>query len=74
MKKYKENESQRDEYYAQTKKDRLAGSKVRGTTSVIGGAGSESSAAPSDMFAGEDLAIARKRERATATAQNTIIS
>jgi len=65
MKKYKENESQRDEYYAQTKKDRLAGNKVRGNTSVIGGAGSESVGAPTDMFAGEDLAIARKRERAS---------
>jgi hypothetical protein len=57
MKKYKENESQRDEYYAETKKDRLAGAKVK----AAGAAGAE--AAPSGMFEGEDLAIARKKER-----------
>lgn len=57
MKKYKENESQRDEFYAETKKDRLAGAKIRDTGAV-------GSAAPSNMFEGEDLAIARKREAA----------
>jgi hypothetical protein len=66
MKKYKENETQRDEYYAQSKQER-AGSKARSGGAVIGGAGSGSSAAPSDMFAGEDLAIARKKERAANT-------
>jgi hypothetical protein len=58
MKKYKENESQRDEFYAETKKDRLAGAKIRDTGAVGSGA------APTGMFDGEDLAIARKREAA----------
>jgi len=62
MKKYKENESQRDEYYAQTKKDRLGGAKAREGAPVVGPG--STTAAPSDMFAGEDLAIARKKERA----------
>lgn len=57
MKKYKENESQRDEFYAEVKKDRLTGAKIRD-----GGAGG--APAPSGMFEGEDLAIARKREAA----------
>ena len=74
MKKYKENESQRDEYYAQTKKDRLGGSKARGGDPVVGvgAAGSGTASAPSDMFAGEDLAIARKKERAAE--KNTVIN
>ncbi len=59
MKKYKENESQRDEFYAETKKDRLTGAKIRD------GAGAGSASAPSGMFEGEDLAIARKREAAS---------
>jgi hypothetical protein len=58
MKKYKENEAQRDEFYAETKKERLAGAKIR-----EGGAGG-GEAAPKGMFDGEDLAIARKREAA----------
>lgn len=65
MKKYKENESQRDEYYAETKKDRLAGAKVRAAGgAALGGAGAAGQEAPpSGMFEGEDLAIARKKER-----------
>ena len=59
MKKYKENESQRDEFYAETKKDRLAGAKIR-DAGAVGAGGS----APAGMFDGEDLAIARKREAA----------
>lgn len=80
MKKYKENESQRDEYYAQTKKDRLGSSKARDGAPVVGvgagggaGAGAGSSAAPSDMFAGEDLAIARKKERAAAVPEKNVV-
>ena len=65
MKKYKENESERDEFYAATKNERLSGAKIRGAGA---GAGAGSDAAPSDMFAGEDLAIARKREMAAAAA------
>jgi hypothetical protein len=58
MKKYKENESQRDEFYAENKKTRLTGAKIHDTGSVGSGA------PPSGMFDGEDLAIARKREAA----------
>ncbi len=65
MKKYKENEAQRDEYYAETKKDRLTGARVRGAAGGAGAAagGAASEAVPSSMFDGEDLAIARKKER-----------
>lgn len=65
MKKYKENESQRDEFFAKTKSDKLQGAKLGGAQ--FGGAGGESAAPPADMFAGEDLAIARKREAAAPT-------
>jgi len=67
MKKYKENESQRDEFYANTKAERVAQSKVRG----VGPAGADSGAAPGGMFSGEDLALARKRER-NAAEKNTV--
>jgi hypothetical protein len=70
MKKYKENESQRDEFFAKTKTDKLNGARVGGAQ--FGGAGGESAAPPADMFAGEDLAIARKRA-AAATPSNTIV-
>ena len=59
MKNYKSNEAQRDEFYASTKQSRLAGAKIKG----------ESDAKPTDMFATEDLAIARKRENA----ENTVV-
>lgn len=62
MKKYKENESQREEFFAKTKSEKLTGAKLGGAQ--FGGAGSESSVPPADMFAGEDLAIARKRAAA----------
>lgn len=69
MKKYKDNEAQRDEFYAQTKKDRIAGAKVRnvadvGTAAASASASASDSAPSTDMFGGEDLAIARKRELA----------
>jgi hypothetical protein len=63
MKKYNENEQKRDELYAEQKLNRLGNAKTRGAP--VGGP----SSTPTDMFAGEDLAIARKRERAEA---NTI--
>ena len=63
MKKYNENEQKRDELYAEQKLNRLGNAKTRGAP--VGG----SSSTPTDMFAGEDLAIARKQERAEA---NTI--
>ena len=53
MKNYKNNEAQRDEFYASSKQSRLSGVKVRGGE---------------DMFTGEDLAMARKREKAAAAA------
>lgn len=63
MKKYKENEAMRDEMYAKEKSTRLDNVKVRGMTSdVAAGAGATTESLPSDMFAGEDLAIARKRD------------
>jgi hypothetical protein len=52
MKNYKSNESQRDEFYASTKQSRLAGAKIK----------SDPIGEKSDMFSGDDLAIARKRE------------
>jgi hypothetical protein len=65
MKKYKENEAQRDEFFAKSKADKLGGARIGGAK-FGGGATGESSVPPADMFAGEDLAIARKREAAAA--------
>ena len=65
MKKYKENETQRDEFYEEMKRNRIGDKK----TGAVGGAGAPVGAAdstPTDMFAGEDLAIARKKELAEA--------
>lgn len=65
MKKYKENEAQRDEFYEEMKRNRIGDKK----TGAVGGAGAPVGAAastPTDMFAGEDLAIARKKELAEA--------
>jgi hypothetical protein len=73
MKKYKENESTRDEFYAKEKQDRLKGVKTAGPAAVgptATGAAVGPAAATGetdgkgDMFASEDLAIARKREAA----------
>lgn len=64
MKKYKENETMRDEFYVKTKQERLAGAKVR--PAGADGAG-EGTGPVNDMFGGEDLAIARKRENAAKT-------
>lgn len=58
MKNYRNNESQRDEFYASSKQARLAGAKVSNTKPA------------NDMFSGEDLAIARKVENA---AKNVIM-
>jgi hypothetical protein len=73
MKKYKENESKRDEFFAEQKAGRIMGAggaggqKPRGVTAGSGapGAGTETTAAaPLDMFTGEDLFTRRKREAA----------
>ncbi len=61
MKRYKENESQRDEFYEEMKRTRI-GEKP---TKEAGGAGVPIGAkqdTPTGMFEGEDLAIRRKRE------------
>lgn len=70
MKKYKENEQQRDEFYEEMKRTRIGekSTKQAGTAGVPIGAKQDT---PSDMFAGEDLAIARKREQAS-TSESTI--
>ena len=81
MKQYKNNEADRDEFYAKTKSDRLAGAKVRSAGAAVGvsaaSAAAGESAAPKDMFGAEDLAMARKRERAAETSSvpptNTIL-
>jgi hypothetical protein len=52
MKHYRTNESQRDEFFQNTKQNRLTGAKI-----------GANKPAPTDMFSGEDLAIARKREQ-----------
>lgn len=61
MKKYKENEQQRDEFYEEMKRKRIGdkSTKEAGAGGVPIGAKQDT---PTDMFAGEDLAIARKRE------------
>jgi hypothetical protein len=59
MKNYKSNEAQRDEFYASTKQSKLAGAKIKGEKLA--------ETVKNDMFEGEDLAIARKRE------QNSIV-
>lgn len=80
MKKYKENETKRDEFFAEQKAGRIMGAKAaataaapKGVTAGSGapGAGSSTTAeVPNDMFAGEDLFTRRKRE--AAASGNTI--
>ena len=73
MKKYKENEQMRDEFYVKTKQERLAGAKVRSGDISVGPAesagvnGGNDVTPVNDMFSpDEDLAIRRKRELAEA--------
>jgi hypothetical protein len=65
MKKYKENEAQRDEFYEEMKRTRIGDKKTKAESGVPIDA---TASTPSDMFAGEDLAIARKREQANKSA------
>ena len=58
MQKYQENEQKRDELYAEQKLNRLGNAKTRGAPVAA------PASTPTDMFGGEDLAIARKKERA----------
>jgi predicted transcriptional regulator len=60
MKKYKENESQRDEFYEKMKRERIGEKKTKEAGGAPIGASQDT---PTDMFGGEDLAIARKKER-----------
>lgn len=72
MKKYKENESKRDEFFAEQKAGRIMGAKAgtgdapRGVAAGAGapGAGAATEGAPTDMFGAEDLFTRRKREAA----------
>lgn len=82
MKKYKENEGKRDEFFAEQKAGKIMGAKAaaasasaapRGVTAGSGApgtaAGETTDAAPADMFGGgEDLFTRRKREAATSGA------
>jgi hypothetical protein len=72
MKKYKENETQRDEFYAEEKQNRIKAGKAKATASASASATEVKEdlkeAGVTDMFAGEDLAIKRKRELAEAKA------
>jgi hypothetical protein len=69
MKKYKENEGKRDEFFAEQKAGRIMGAKA--PTGVTAGSGTPGAASgptteapPSDMFSGDDLFTRRKREAA----------
>ncbi len=60
MKKYKENESQRDEFYEEMKRNRIGEKKTK--EAAAGTAIGAEQNTPAGMFDGEDLAIRRKRE------------
>jgi len=76
MKKYKENEGKRDEFFAEQKAGRIMGAggaggaggqKPRGVTAGSGAPGASTATtegAPLEMFNGEDLFTRRKREAA----------
>jgi hypothetical protein len=58
MKKYKENETQREEFFEEMKRKRIGDKTPRVEAAPVGA----SNDTPTAMFDGEDLAIARKRE------------
>jgi hypothetical protein len=61
MKRYKENESQRDEFYEEMKRTRIGDKKTKeadGAGAAIGAVQNT----PAGMFDGDDLAIKRKKE------------
>ena len=72
MKKYKENEAKRDEFFAEQKAGRIMGAKApTGVAAGSGGpgAGAATAGVPADMFGGgEDLFTRRKREAAAGAA------
>ncbi len=63
MRKYKENEAARDEFYEEMKRKRIGEKSTRAADGAGAPIGASQST-PIDMFGGEDLAIARKREAA----------
>jgi hypothetical protein len=68
MKKYKENESQRDEFYESMKRDRIGAAKPRTAPPTFGAAGTAAGGeAPSGIFGEEDPFMKRKREQAEAS-------
>jgi hypothetical protein len=68
MKKYKENETERDEFYTKTKTERVGAAKTRGAVvgaNALSGSGPTTEAPPTDMFGDlEDVFIKRKKEEA----------
>ena len=79
MKGYKENESKKDEFFEEQKRERLANARVRTGAAVTVGPKDApvsvvpESAAPLGMFDDGDLALAQKRKAAAAAAgANTI--
>jgi hypothetical protein len=74
MKGYKDNESKRDEFFEQQKRERLADARVRkGAAVTVGPTDAPVSlvpdnAAPVGMFSDGDLALAKKRTEAAAAA------
>jgi hypothetical protein len=83
MKRYKDNEAQRDEFYETMKRDRVGAAKSRapvfGTSAStpVGGSGAPVSSRDDvvshsgDMFSGADLALARKRELAASSSSSS---
>ncbi len=61
MKRYKENEAQRDEFYEEMKRKRIGESKTKAADAVGATIGAAQNT-PAGMFDGDDLAIRRKRE------------
>jgi len=72
MKKYKENESQRDEFYESMKRERIGAAKPRTAPPTFGAAsGAE---APSGIFGEEDPFMKRKREAAASSSNSAASS
>jgi hypothetical protein len=73
MKGYKENESKKDEFFEEQKRERLANARVRTGAAVTVGPKDApvsvipESAAPMGIFEDGDLALAKKRQMAAAT-------
>jgi len=66
MKKYKENETERDEFYSKTKTERVGAARSAVTgANAVSGSGPTTEAPPADMFGNlEDVFIKRKKEEA----------